>query len=156
MREASKRRTATDTDSCAFLFNTRRIGETYGNYHNYNLTMKNAVSRFFFITFLALALSCLMSGCSNTNDYEVYGAIHGCVTNYETGAPLDNATITLSPSGLSKQTDAAGYFEFKNLEPMQYTLTVQKQGYQPNRKTVTTMSGEDFQTDVQLKPIPEN
>ncbi|MDE6485848.1 MAG: carboxypeptidase-like regulatory domain-containing protein [Duncaniella sp.] len=115
-----------------------------------------AFRKLFFITFLASGLLCLISSCSNSNDYEIFGAIHGRVTDYETGAPLDNATLTLSPSGLSKQTDASGYYEFKNLEPMQYTITIQHQGYQPNRKTVYATSGEDHQVDAQLRPIPEN
>ncbi|MDE5594325.1 MAG: carboxypeptidase-like regulatory domain-containing protein [Muribaculaceae bacterium] len=104
--------------------------------------------------FVAAALI-FISGCSGSDDYEIFATIQGTVTDYETGAVLDNATVTLTPSGLSRQTDASGFYRFNELDAKQYTLTVQKAGYQPNRRTVTTNSGQTHQVDVQLKVIPQ-
>lgn len=117
--------------------------------------MKHALRRSCLFTLFFSSLLAFFSGCSNSNDYEIFGSIHGVVSDSSNGQPLENATILLSPSGLTKNTDATGYYKFENLETQQYTLTVQKQGYQPNRKTVTTISGEDLQVDILLTPIPQ-
>lgn len=106
------------------------------------------------ITFAIGLLFCL-SGCSGSDDYEIFANIHGTITDYQTGAPLENASVTLSPSGISKQTDANGYYRFEELDAQQYTITVQKSGYQPNRKTITAVSGETMQIDIQLTVIPQ-
>ena len=105
-------------------------------------------------TLAAMLLICLI-GCSSSDDYEIFAKIHGTVTDYQTGEPLENASVTLSPSGLSKQTSADGTYQFDELDALQYTITVQKTGYQPNRKTVTAISGEALQVDVQLTVISQ-
>lgn len=104
--------------------------------------MKKAIQSSILITLFVLGVCAFAASCSNTDDYEIFGAIHGLVTDSSDGLPLDNATVVLSPSGQTKQTDASGNFHFGNLEIQQYTLTVQKQGYQPNLTTVTVVSGE--------------
>ena len=104
--------------------------------------------------FIAAVIMC-MSGCSGSDDFEVFAKIQGTVTDHSTGSPLSNASVTLTPSGLSKITDDNGFFRFDELDTQQYTLTVQKSGYQPNRKTVNAVSGETQQVDIQLTPIPE-
>ncbi|MDE6206566.1 MAG: carboxypeptidase-like regulatory domain-containing protein [Muribaculaceae bacterium] len=117
--------------------------------------MKKAIwSRLSSILFVVV-LCTISFGCSNSNDYEIYGSIHGCITDHTDGQPLENATVLLSPSGITKQTDISGNYDFINLESRQYTLTVQKQGYQPNRKTITVITGENLQVDIQLSPIPQ-
>ena len=95
-----------------------------------------------------------MTGCDST-DYEIFAKIQGTVTDHQTGAQLENASVTLSPSGVTKQTDANGFYRFEELDAQQYTITVQKSGYQPNRKTITAMSGETMQVDIQLTIIPK-
>lgn len=96
-----------------------------------------------------------VSGCSESDDFEVFSTIQGTITDYQTGVPLNNAVVTLSPSGLSQQTDAAGAYKFDEIDAQQYTLTVQKSGYQPNRKTVVAISGETLTVDIQLTTIPQ-
>jgi len=93
--------------------------------------------------------------CSSSDDYEIFAKIQGTVTDYQTGTPLENASVILSPSGLSQQTDANGIYQFGELDAQQYTITVQKSGYQPNRKTITAISGETQQVDIQLTVIPQ-
>lgn len=103
----------------------------------------------------AIVLLTFAAGCSSSEDYEIFAKIQGTVTDYQTGEPLSNASVTLSPSGLSKQTDANGFYRFEGLDAQQYTITVQKSGYQPNRKTITAISGETHQVDIQLTIIPQ-
>lgn len=104
--------------------------------------------------FMAAVIMC-MSGCSSSDDFEIFAKIQGTVTDYSTGLPIQGANVTLTPSGLSRVTDDNGNYRFDELDDQQYTLTVQKSGYQPNRKTVMAVSGETQQVDVQLTAIPE-
>ena len=99
-------------------------------------------------------LHLFLDSCANNNDYEIFGAVHGYVTDFTNGLPLENATVVLSPTGQTQKTDAGGYYRFNNLEIQQYTITVQKNDYQPDRKIFSAISGEDYKIDIQLKPIP--
>lgn len=103
----------------------------------------------------AILMLAFVVGCSGSDDYDFFAKIQGTVTDYQTGEPLSQANVTLSPSGLSKQTDSNGFYRFEELDIQQYTVTVQKQGYQPNRKTVIAISGETQQVDIQLTVIPK-
>lgn len=96
-----------------------------------------------------------LSGCSGSDEFEVFSNIQGVVTDYQSGVPLVNAVVTLSPSGLSRNTDASGDYKFEGIDAQQYTLTVQKNGYQPNRKIVVAISGETQIVDIQLTAIPQ-
>ncbi len=113
------------------------------------------------VLFSSIGCLCLMSGvitsgCSNSNDdYVAFATLNGSVTDYVTGVPLENASVVLSPSNQTKQTGADGVFVFDGLEAKQYTITVQKAGYQPNRKVVTAISGESVDVKIQLTQIPE-
>ena len=102
----------------------------------------------------ALVTLCFAASCAG-DDYVLYSTIQGTISDYETGALLENASVTLTPSGLTRQTDDSGQYRFKELDIQQYTITVQKSGYQPNRKTVTAISGETLQVDIQLSSIPK-
>lgn len=105
-----------------------------------------------------IAIICMFActySCSDSGDYEIFAGIFGKVTDYETGMTLENAVVTLIPSGLSVQTDAEGNYRFEDLESQQYVVTAQKSGYQPNRKNVTAVSGETVRVDIQLSIIPQ-
>lgn len=102
-------------------------------------------------------LSFSLTGCSNVDDdLTLYGKINGIVYDFNTEERIPNATITLSPSGISVQTDNDGYYQFDRLDIQQYTLLVQKAGYQPNRKSVMIIRGETQQVNFQLTAIPYN
>ncbi|MCH5327887.1 MAG: carboxypeptidase regulatory-like domain-containing protein [Coprobacter sp.] len=106
----------------------------------------------------SMALAALLfsfSGCSG-DDYEIFCTIHGTVTDYQTGAPIEKASVVLSPSGITLYTNAQGEYRFEELEAQQYTVTVQKAGYMANRKNIEAISGESTQVDIQLVPIPGN
>lgn len=71
----------------------------------------------------------------------------------ETGNPLSNASVTLMPSNRTMQTGEDGTFTFEQLDPGQYTISVQKEGYYVDRKSITAISGETIQTDILLHEI---
>ena len=101
-----------------------------------------------FITCLSILL--LVSACNKT-EYDIYSNISGTVIDVDNGEPLAQATVTLTPGGLNAYTDTDGHFEFKDLEAQQYTLRVQKTGYQANSKTVNAPSGETVNVSITMK-----
>lgn len=95
----------------------------------------------------------LWSSCSDNNDYEIYSTLYGTVTDNETGEALENVMVILSPSNNTQQTKANGTFRFEGLDVQSYTVIAQKAGYQPNRKNVSTISGEEMKVDISLTLI---
>ncbi|HVM15715.1 MAG TPA: carboxypeptidase regulatory-like domain-containing protein [Egibacteraceae bacterium] len=79
-------------------------------------------------------------------------AITGQVTDAGTGAPIPNATVTLVGPGTetSTVTTADGNYAFGGLEPGQYTVTVQADGYEPASQTATAAENEVTTVDVAL------
>lgn len=119
----------------------------------HKLTTSSCFKNFLTVSFI-LTLTFLY-GCGGNDDYELYSTIKGYVSDYETGVPIEGATVTLSPSGQTSLTDGAGNFSFSNLDSQQYTLTVQKTGYQPNRKSIHAISGEEVDVIITLLKIPQ-
>lgn len=96
-------------------------------------------------------LFCFTTSCEDPVIYDTFCTISGTVIDVDTGDPIPQATVTLSPSGMNTYTGSDGHFEFLDLEERQYTITVQKTGYQTNRKTVTTIAGGTVDVSLTLK-----
>lgn len=113
--------------------------------------MKKRISE----TLLLLFSVILLAGCSSDNDYDFFCGIKGIVTDYETGEPLQNVSVLITPGDVTKLTDKNGEFVFENLDAKQYMLTAQKSGYQPNRKNATAVSGETVEVNIPMSKIPQ-
>lgn len=103
------------------------------------------------ILLLCLVALPLFLSCSK-EEVDSFGTLYGVVSDTKTGDPLSNVTVTLSPSGTTKLTGSDGLFEYTELTPQQYTITVQKSGYQTNRKTITAVAGEKVQANITMTP----
>ena len=103
------------------------------------------------ILFLCFASILLFLACSK-EEYDSFGTLYGVVSDVKTGEPLSNVTVTLSPGGSTMLTGSNGRFEYMSLTPQQYTITVQKSGYQTNRKDVTAVVGEKVQINITMTP----
>lgn len=79
------------------------------------------------------------------------GNISGSVTDFNTGATLDNVLIILTPTGKQCWTGSDGYFEFTDLEAVQYVVEVQKNGYLTDRKIVNVMAGETTTANILMR-----
>lgn len=99
-----------------------------------------------------IALIAMTTSCEPVN-YDTFSGITGTVVDLDSGDPIPQATVTLSPSGYNTYTGSDGYFEFLDLDARQYTVTVSKTGYIPNRKTITTVAGrvEDIRLTLQKR-----
>ncbi|MDR2835035.1 MAG: carboxypeptidase-like regulatory domain-containing protein [Bacteroidales bacterium] len=91
----------------------------------------------------------MSNGCKK-KEYNLFATIYGVVSDQGTGELISNASIVLSPGGKTKTTGTDGRFEFTELEVVQYTITVQKTGYQTNRKTITAVGGESTEANIPL------
>ncbi|MGZ3561504.1 MAG: TonB-dependent receptor domain-containing protein [Vulcanimicrobiaceae bacterium] len=76
------------------------------------------------------------------------GALSGTVVSTENNAPLANAKVTASsPSGTtSVNTDASGHFSFLSLNPDTYSVSVDKDGYQPLSQPGVSVFADQTQT----------
>jgi uncharacterized membrane protein len=99
--------------------------------------------------FACLLLLAAGSGCSKT-ERDLFATLHGIVSDTETNEPISGASVVLAPGGKTKTTGSDGRYEFADLDPAQYTVTVQKTGYTTNRKTVTAVVGEDTEANIPM------
>lgn len=107
--------------------------------------------KLYFFACFALLVGLLYS-CSEDNP-SFFATLRGTVTDYATGELIENAVVTISPLNITQRTDKTGSFCFKELEPQSFTIIVQKTDYQPNRKTITAISGEEMEINIPLAKI---
>lgn len=98
---------------------------------------------------LCFIIALISTACSET-EYPVFSTLHGIVSDYETGNPVFGVNVVLSPSGATRTSGNDGYFEFLELTPQQYTITVQKTGYMTNRKSITAISVENKEVNIPI------
>lgn len=84
---------------------------------------------------------------------DVFGGISGSVLDQSTGAAVGGARVTITPSGLSQITAADGEFFFEKLEAQDYTLSVQKDGYEDMSRKVSVRAGVSSSVQVALKAV---
>ena len=103
----------------------------------------------------ALVLSCLMAlsleSCKSP-EYDNFGDIRGQVLGSDNSLGIPEALVNLSPGGKTVLTDSHGSFGFEALEIQQYTLTVQKEGYETNRKSLNPVPGQSVECLILLSP----
>lgn len=116
-----------------------------------NMSIKSII-RFFAGVMLPVLL---LSSCGSDYVLDIYGSISGKVTDSLTGLPVNAAQVTLVPGASTVQTDTEGSFSFTSLKEGRYTISVQKSGYQANRKDITVVSGEETAIVITLSAIPK-
>lgn len=100
---------------------------------------------------LLLALGLTVTSCTE-EEPELYGNVHGYVSDEATGEPIRTASVTINPGGKKTVTGSDGRFEYTTLEAGQYTLQIAKDGYQTNVGNVTVVPGQTAQCDILLRP----
>ena len=85
------------------------------------------------------------------------GTIMGFVSEYaNANNPIAGATVTISSKGLTKTTGSDGRFEFTDLEPGTYSISVSANTYQVTTKQVTVYAGQKANCDFQLEKASAN
>lgn len=109
------------------------------------------MKRLMYILFVGL----LFTACANDINEEIpVGRISGSVSDKTTGEPVATVSATLSPGGNSTVTGSDGSFEFIDLGPGEYTININKEGYNPNNKKVAVTAGQTTQTHLLIERIP--
>jgi iron complex outermembrane receptor protein len=99
--------------------------------------------RFLFALFIAVfSLSVATSGQT--------GSIRGTVTSQANGQPLAGASVQITQTKRSVETDAAGVYEFKDLPSGRYTLVTHSDGFTDQARTITVTSGGTGSVDFAL------
>lgn len=100
---------------------------------------------------LAFLVSCGGSEGSGSGGSGDSLGIYGHVTDYDTGEDVANANVQLRPSGETALTGSDGMFEFRNINPGDYSLTVSKAGYKDLIDDyVITVEDKMMRRDVQI------
>ena len=117
-----------------------------------NIIIKNSITKMktnSFKILMMLFASLVLWSCAR--DIEPFtGNILGKITDAKSGEVLQGVNVTIVPSGTSRTTGGDGYFEFRDLEPKQYEIQAQKNGYITNSKIVNVVAGRDVSGDIQL------
>lgn len=109
--------------------------------------MKKALSILALVGFIMFTVT----SCKKENYENITATVAGTVIDVDTGEPIGNVTMTMTPGGLNTYTGSDGTFQFNDVEAQQYTLTAQKTGYGANRKTVNPNAGETVNVSITMK-----
>ena len=103
------------------------------------------------IKLFSLVATLVMFSACEPVQIDFFSTVCGTVVDADTTDPIEGVSVILSPTGKNAITGNDGYFEFANLEALQYTVTVQKSGYSTNRKTINAIAGEINQFTITMK-----
>lgn len=68
------------------------------------------------------------------------------------GSPINNATVTLQPTLQQMQSFDNGNYEFKDLEPGNYTIVVNKDNFETSKEVFQLDAGKSLPLDVKIVP----
>ena len=105
---------------------------------------------------ILLGLLLALGGCKEKDDLP--GKMMGKVTDIETDALIEAASVELQPSGKKTVTGADGKYEFAGLEPGRYKLYITKTGYVDYlsvEKTVISNRTTYLNPQLEKLPLPE-
>ena len=108
--------------------------------NNVNLFLK-ALS---YIIILSLITPCFVFA-SDT------GRITGMICEKSSGDSIPEVTVTLVEKKLTALTDASGRYEFDNIAPGDYTLSITAENYEPTKKKIKVESGKTIVLDFQIE-----
>jgi hypothetical protein len=110
------------------------------------------------LVMLAAALPAFGQGTNSNGQSQKTGSIHGTVSIKQEQASSDlsgiNIQLNSTPADgntLATVTDDAGHYEFKDLKPGQYTVSINQQGFKPITKTVLVAPGQAVDQDIALE-----
>jgi hypothetical protein len=84
-----------------------------------------------------------------------YENLSGIVFDAETGSPISGVTLTLLQIPKHAKSDDAGAYCFEALEPGDYSIQVQKEGYQRNIIDTSVTVNKKNVEDISMRKIHE-
>lgn len=111
------------------------------------------MKRFSFICSVLIAVT--FYGCSeDVVEQPTTGSIVGSVSDRTTGEPVATVNVSISPGGSSTVTGSDGTFSFRNLYENEYTLSINKEGYKPNKTDIYVPIGVPTSVHLLMERIP--
>ncbi len=80
------------------------------------------------------------------------GSLVGQVLDYQTGAPLNGAVVSVLGTDLSQITDSKGSFVLDGLPPGRHLITTEYLGYGQRTDSVTVFSQETVDIEIHMAP----
>ena len=125
--------------------------------------MKNTIISTILISVFSLIFVACGGGSEGTGGSSSGGyggsssrGIYGHVTDFATGEDVANANVQLRPGGETTLTGSDGMFEFRDLTPGKYSLTVSKVEYEDLIDNYPiTVKDKMMRRDIQIKKIKE-
>lgn len=113
------------------------------------------MKRFILLLLISLGLITFNQSCKEPPVEAEPGAINGFVKDKDSGEPIENVEVLLMPVDKIVTTKSDGYFEFKDLEVGDYSLTASKTGYKDyiDENTVSVKSLEIISCDVVMERL---
>jgi uncharacterized protein (DUF2141 family) len=101
---------------------------------------------------LTLSAFVLIAASAETEyESELVVAITGSVTDASSGEGIHGATVAIKETDLTTTTDNSGTFIFTEVDPGNYTLSVNADGYQSSEKTLE-VNEEGVLVEIELEP----
>lgn len=110
------------------------------------------MKRLFILLFGLLAF-----GCSE-DTFTTFGDIYGIITDAETGKPIAQVEVGISPNTQTTLSDSNGRYEFTGLDAGQYKISLRATGYEPVSRNVDIAPGIRTMCDFLMQPeeVSEN
>lgn len=102
---------------------------------------------------LAAAAFIVISSCSPEDIIDTTGNLIGVVCDSRNGQTLSGVSVTLSPTGVTYSTGSDGRYEFKDIQSQNYSVSVKKEGYREDKKTIFVPVAQDVNLDFQIDPL---
>ena len=99
---------------------------------------------------LGLLLAATLAGGKATVQAQSRTTIRGTVVNAQTSAPVADAKVTLAEAHMTVKTSQDGRFEFAQVAPRTYTLTVSTIGFIFVRRQVDASANQDIDITIPL------
>lgn len=106
---------------------------------------------------LTMALPAFGQNAGSSAEKAQAGSVRGTISTTQENASSDLSGISIKLSSvpedgnpLTTSTDEAGRYEFKDLKPGSYTISVNQQGFKPFTKTVSVAAGQTAVQDIVL------
>ena len=124
-------------------------------------SLKQILSWFIFISSALLFWGCFEGAPHSnpldprSNNFENAGAITGFVTGfYPPFEGIGSVEVRLSPGGLVTSTDAAGRFDFFDIEPGRYTVSAERPGFGSVSDTINVLLNEQTPVSLRMNGLP--
>ena len=122
------------------------------------LTRSSWLNSVWLLVIVGAALPAFGQGTHPNSQNPKTGSIHGTISTKQEQASSDLSGIGIKlsavpPDGneLTADTDDAGHYEFKDLKPGSYTISITQQGFKPVTKTVSVAPGQAAVQDIALE-----